>query len=70
MNGVVVVEPKRQAFEDGPGVWQEIDAGIIALDRPHEGLGHAIGLRAGDGRRQRLEAEVAGEGSGLLGDVA
>ena len=59
MNPVVVLEPDWQAFDDGLGVWRWIDAGVIAFDRSHEGLGHAVGLWARHRGRERLESETA-----------
>ena len=46
VNGVVVLEPDRQRVDDSSSVRKGRDANIVALDRAHEGLGHAIGLRA------------------------
>ena len=65
-----MIELERQAVDDGPGVWHWIYAGLVALDGSHEGLGHPVGLRARDGRRERLQSDIAGEGSSFLGDIA
>ncbi len=70
MNPVVVLEPDWQAFDDGLGVWRWIDAGVIAFDRSHQGLGHAVGLWARHRGRERLESEIAREAFWVLGDIA
>lgn len=43
---------------------------VIALHRLHEALRHAVTLWAAHRRRQWLQADIGGEGAGLLGDVA
>lgn len=35
----------------------------------HEGLGHAVGLRASDRRRARCQADLSGQPPGLVGGV-
>src|SRR3954467_3425989 len=69
VNDVVMIEPDRQGFDDGACVRHWIYADVIALDGPHESFRRAVGLRACDGRPQRLQADIAGEGSRLFGDI-
>jgi hypothetical protein len=55
---IVVVEPFRQLVHDDFGGRHRIDPGVIAFDRQHEGLGHAVALRALDRRCQQLKADL------------
>jgi hypothetical protein len=70
MHVVVVGQPSAQLLDDGLGIWPGADADGVALERADEGFGHAVGLRAADGRRARHQADVAGEGAGVAGGVA
>lgn len=58
VKAIVMVEPSGQRLHDGRGVGLRIDGDVIALERAHESLGHAIGLWTFDRRRQRQEADV------------
>lgn len=57
-------------LDDGLGVGPGAHTDVVALEGSDERLGHAVGLRAADRRRERHQADVAGEGAGVAGGVA
>ena len=67
---VVVGEPSRELIDDGAGVWPGTDPGVVALQRPDEGLGHAVRLRAFDWRGAGHETDVAGEPTSVVRGIA
>lgn len=69
MDLVVVLDPSRDLPERGFGVRQGVQAQIVALEGLHEGLGHAVGLRAPDRSEAGNEVQGYGEVPGFLGRV-
>jgi len=67
---VVMVEPIRQSEHDRPGIWNGVRRDVVALEGPHEGFGHAVALRALNRGGERLQADIAGEATGLSSDGA
>ena len=65
MHLVVVGEPAWQLFDDGLRVRPAIHADIVALECAVKRLGHAVRLRAADGRGFGHQADVAGKGAGV-----
>ena len=65
-----MVEPDGQPLHDGSGIRERTDANVVALEGSHECLGHAVALRAFDGRGPGFEADVAVELPSILGKVA
>jgi len=70
VDGVVVSKPAWQLGRHGGGVGFLGEAGIVALDGLHERFGHAVGLRAFDGRGHRLESKITSEAAGFEGGLA
>lgn len=70
MHAIVVIEPAGKLVDDGLGIGSRVDAGVVALQRSDERLGHAIALRAFDRRSARCQADDAGEASGVESGVA
>ena len=70
VNLVVVGDPSWQLTHDGFGIWSRTDADIVALDRANEGFGHSVALWTSERRRFRFEPDLAGEATGVAGDVA
>lgn len=68
-NRVVVLEPLRQLRDDGLGIRARGDTDIITLEGSDEGIGHAIGLRAFDWRRQRLLPDMPRKAEEAQGEV-
>ena len=65
-----MLEPERQLSDDGFSIRGGIDRDVIALEGFDERLGRADRLRAAHRRRARLNADVAQQGCGVLGDEA
>lgn len=53
---------------NGHCIRYRIDRDVIALEGFDEGFGHAVGLRAADGRRTRLHADIDEQRSGIFCD--
>ena len=70
VNVVIMGEPSRQLIDDGASVRPGADPGIIALQGPDEGLGHAVRLRAFDWRGAGHETDVAGEAACIVRGIA
>lgn len=70
VDGVVVVEPAWQLVDHGSGVGLFGDADVVSLHGAHEGFGHAVGLRAFDGRCPGLEVDFACEAARFPGGIA
>ena len=70
MHRVVVCQPAWQLLDHGLRVGSGVDADVVALEGADERLGHAVGLRTADRRRERHQADVAGEGAGITRGVA
>ncbi len=66
---VVILDPSGNLAERRFGVGHRVHAQIIPLEGLDEGLGHAVGLRAPDGREAGNEVEGRCEGLGLSGDI-
>src|SRR5918993_3052764 len=58
---IVMSKPARQRVHYRAGIRAGADAGIIALDRAHEGLSHAVRLRAHQRRGARLPSKLPGK---------
>lgn len=67
---VVMSKPARQCGHHGAGIWTGTDTGIIALDRAHEGLSHAIRLRALQRCGTRLQSSLPSKRLGRPRHVA
>src|SRR5262249_33445910 len=70
VNLVVVGDPSWQLTYYGFGIWSRTDADIVALDCANEGFSHSVALWTFERRRPRFEPDVAGEASGVAGDVS
>ena len=70
MKLVVMSKPARQRGHYRAGIRAGADAGIIALDRAHEGLSHAIRLRALQRRGARLQSKLPGKRPGWPRHIA
>ena len=42
MGFVVILDPGRELLENGGGIGPGMDAGVVALERLHEGLADAV----------------------------
>jgi len=69
MDLAVILDPVGKQGENGSGVRQDGDAGIVALQRFNEGFRHTVRLRAADGREQQRQSEGPGGVGGVLGNV-
>ncbi len=70
MHLVVVRQPAWKLFDNGSGVGPGVHADVVALEGADERLGHAVRLRAADGRRPWDQPDVTGEGAGVASGVA
>ncbi len=53
------LDPVSYQCQNGFGIGQRIDADVVALERFHEGLRHAVGLRAGNRREAGFQPDLA-----------
>ena len=58
---VVVGEPPVELSEHRDGVRQRVDANVVALERPDQGLGEAVALGTSDRGEAGLQAQRTGK---------
>src|ERR1051325_3690243 len=76
VNGVVVLHPAIDEAKSGSGIGDQPDPDIVAFERLHERLGHAVALWALDGgeaghqiqRHGDLDGAVSGEDRAVVGE--
>lgn len=69
MDVVVVVHPVWDRRHRGSSGGDRVHADVVALERLHEGLGHAVALGAFDRSEAGIEIEGKRDVDGLGGDL-
>ena len=65
VDGVVILEPFAEALEDRNGIRAGVHAGVVAFERLHERLAHAVALGAAHRRKAGHEVHRGGEFDGF-----
>ena len=69
VNFIVILEPRRQQRDDGRGIRQDRQSGIVAFEAFGECLGDATGFRRTDRGEAKLQTEGRSCVERVLGDI-
>ena len=60
VNFAIILDPTGQLGKNSLGVWQNVEARLIAFDRLHEAFRHAGAFGAARGREEQRQSQGAG----------